>query len=256
MSTLGACVESHDAELDGGFCGTLLAGHRTLAVKAQRQVAAVWANVCAGAMGLTDRNGNAVALDPSTTVNVAGFQGTVDAWLTSASSTIVAVRGSNERHEREALRRLIRVAWSINHGIGIGTVCPRRDDGDDDSRSALVVGAELSSAIGFADPEPLASELLDETESPLSFGAIQPNPFRTTMTMAYAVSATSEVSIAVYDLNGRRVRELVSGTVTAGAYVTSWDGLDENGVLVRGGMYFVLGRIGGQRVQSRVTFVR
>ena len=76
--------------------------------------------------------------------------------------------------------------------------------------------------------------------------------------MAYAITTTAsaEVSIGVYDLNGRLVRELVRGSLNPGEYVATWDGLDRNGAAVRGGLYFVLGRIGGERVQSRVTFVR
>ena len=76
--------------------------------------------------------------------------------------------------------------------------------------------------------------------------------------MAYAITTAEaqDITIGVYDLNGRLVRELVHGSRTPGEYVATWDGLDRNGSPVRGGFYFVLGRIGGERVQQRVTIVR
>jgi flagellar hook assembly protein FlgD len=78
------------------------------------------------------------------------------------------------------------------------------------------------------------------------------------MTMAYSITTAEaqDITIGVYDINGRLVRELVSGNRTPGEYVATWDGLDRNGAAVRGGLYFVLGRIGGVRVQSHVTIVR
>jgi hypothetical protein len=57
-------------------------------------------------------------------------------------------------------------------------------------------------------------------------------------------------------VSGRLVRELVRGSMAPGSYVTLWDGRDEHGVPVRGGVYFVSGRIDGQRAQTRVTLVR
>ncbi len=266
MNAIGDCVASHDAELEGGFCGTLLAGHRTLRQRACRQIAAAWANVCAGTMGVNARDGRPVALDGDAVIDLAEFHGSVSAWLAEAGATLGAMHGvsttSDKRHKNaddDACRKLIRVAWEINHGIGIGPVCaPPSPHGD-----ALVARGPSANAVGadaFAsttDPEPLAAELIADASTTLSFGAIQPNPFRSRMTLAYSVSTTAaaDVAIGVYDLNGRLVRELLHATVAPGEYVTTWDGLDQNGASVRGGLYFVLGRIGGERVQSRVTFV-
>jgi len=256
VGSIAACVASHDTDLDGSLCGTMLAGHRTLRMRARRQVAAVWANVCAGALGVTTSDGRPVSLDGAAVVSLPEFQGTVNAWLQQAATTVSAMGASSgksaKKAEDEACRKLIRVAWQVNHGIGVGPVCPPP------GHEVSAAPASMESGIAFADPEPLAAELIDDFEASLAFGAIQPNPFKTRMAMAYVLTTTSpaDVTIGVYDISGRLVRELVNGPVTPGSYVTTWDGLDASGVLVRGGLYFVLGRVGGERVQSRVTFVR
>ena len=269
MSSIAACVAGHDLDLDGTFCATMSAGHRTLRMRARRQVAAVWANVCAGGMHVTTTDGRMVALDIAATVDLTEFHGTVGAWLAQASTAFSAMGASSgkgaKKADDEACRRLIRVAWQLNHGIGIGPVCrPDHPQGGDDlvagtgaGTSSMVTTRNAESVLA-TDPEPLAAELMGDVESPLAFGVIQPNPVRSHMTMAYSITTAEaqDITIGVYDINGRLVRELVSGNRTPGEYVATWDGLDRNGAAVRGGLYFVLGRIGGVRVQSHVTLVR
>lgn len=57
---------------------------------------------------------------------------------------------------------------------------------------------------------------------------------------------------AVYDLSGRVVRRFSS--LRDGAVV--WDGRDQDGGLVRPGIYFVLARAGGRRAVARVALLR
>jgi hypothetical protein len=46
-----------------------------------------------------------------------------------------------------------------------------------------------------------------------------------------------EVMLDIYDLSGRRVRQVYSGQDLNGRYATTWDGRDENGKLVPVGLY-------------------
>ena len=256
MAEIGACVSEHDSELNGSFCHTMLGRPSTLENRARRQVAAVWANVCAGGLEVTSRDGHPVSLAASTAVQVAGYSGTVESWLTMAQGELLRQRGAGDRKSaRESFKRVIRVAWHLNRGIGIGPVCAPRSD-DAVAGSTLTVGSEDEE---FAsDPEPLEAELMDESQSKLAFGAIEPNPIRDRMAMAYSIATeeASDVTIGVYDVSGRLVRELVRASQAPGTYVARWDGRDANGTPVRGGMYFVSGRIGQERAQSRVTLVR
>jgi len=56
-------------------------------------------------------------------------------------------------------------------------------------------------------------------------GNAYPNPFNSTVTISYQLSSSSSSSsLAIYDLSGRLIATLVSGTQTAGAHKVVWDG--------------------------------
>lgn len=65
----------------------------------------------------------------------------------------------------------------------------------------------------------------------------RPNPFNPTTTIAYEVPASGHADIIVYDVQGRRIRTLVSNVVTAGVHEVVWDGRDDRGNLVASGLY-------------------
>lgn len=66
-----------------------------------------------------------------------------------------------------------------------------------------------------------------------------PNPFRPQTTIQYRLMAPSDVSVQVYDLHGRLVRSLVqSARQPAGEQFLPWDGRDDDGIEVGGGVYF------------------
>jgi parallel beta-helix repeat protein len=83
-------------------------------------------------------------------------------------------------------------------------------------------------------PEPEAAPL---TETGLI--AVVPNPFNPSTTIHYSLAAQSGVSIAIYDVAGRLVRELVNRTEPAGAHRANWEGVDARGAPVASGVYFV-----------------
>jgi len=66
-----------------------------------------------------------------------------------------------------------------------------------------------------------------------------PNPFNPTTTIAYSIEKDGPVTLAVYDISGRRIRTLLNAKVTeAGTHTITWDGLDDRGNSVASGVYF------------------
>lgn len=65
-----------------------------------------------------------------------------------------------------------------------------------------------------------------------------PNPFNPSTAIEYELPERSDISIVIYDVSGREVQTLVSAQQIPGNYQVSWNGLDDKGVLVAGGMYF------------------
>ncbi len=66
-----------------------------------------------------------------------------------------------------------------------------------------------------------------------------PNPFNPTTTIAFTLPADGNVTVDVLDLQGRRVRTLVSGQRTAGEHLVTWDGRDDGGRPAASGTYLV-----------------
>jgi hypothetical protein len=65
-----------------------------------------------------------------------------------------------------------------------------------------------------------------------------PNPFTSKTSISYSVKAAGRVRLAVYSLTGRLVREIVDGYVEPGSYSAVWDGRDNLGNDVAGGVYY------------------
>jgi hypothetical protein len=70
--------------------------------------------------------------------------------------------------------------------------------------------------------------------------AATPNPFFASTEIQFLVPRPGPVSLGVYDLTGRRVRDLVSRRwLEAGAQTRIWDGRFDDGADARAGLYFV-----------------
>lgn len=77
-----------------------------------------------------------------------------------------------------------------------------------------------------------------------------PNPFNPATTIKYSIAQDADVSLAVYDVSGRRVRTLVDKHQRADVYKMAWDGLNDQGGRVASGVYFYK-LVAGQYVQTR-----
>ena len=66
----------------------------------------------------------------------------------------------------------------------------------------------------------------------------QPNPFNPTTTIRLVNPRAGQVSVGVFDVQGKMVRTLQSGHLAAGEHDLIWDGRDDRGAEVASGMYF------------------
>ena len=65
-----------------------------------------------------------------------------------------------------------------------------------------------------------------------------PNPFNPTTTIGYSIPEAGKVSISIYNINGKLVRDFALGNQSQGFYNISWNALDNNGMQVAAGTYF------------------
>jgi hypothetical protein len=76
------------------------------------------------------------------------------------------------------------------------------------------------------------------TPSALRFYPPRPNPLTNETRFAFDLPRPSPVSLEIYDLSGRRVASLISGTQGAGHREVSWKPTDAAGARLAGGLYF------------------
>lgn len=87
----------------------------------------------------------------------------------------------------------------------------------------------------------------------LGFAPPAPNPTSGGVTLAFSLPAEGALRLAVYDLGGRRVREIANERVPAGVHTRTWDGRDASGRRAGPGLYFVrLETAAGTRTQRLV----
>jgi hypothetical protein len=62
-----------------------------------------------------------------------------------------------------------------------------------------------------------------------------------------------EADVALYDVAGRRVRTLASGTFPSGQQLVTWDGANERGARVPAGIYFLRSRTAGETFHLKLA---
>ncbi len=66
----------------------------------------------------------------------------------------------------------------------------------------------------------------------------QPNPFSPETQIAFDLPQAGPVELVICSVDGRLIRRLVKDTREAGRYTASWNGRDDEGEKVGGGIYF------------------
>lgn len=89
-----------------------------------------------------------------------------------------------------------------------------------------------------------------EVPTKLVLAQNDPNPFSERTEIAYSLPAEGDVKLIIYDLAGRAVRTLVDERQRPGEKVVHWDGKDETGTPVAGGVYFYK-LVAGDRVLTK-----
>jgi hypothetical protein len=155
-------------------------------------------------------------------------------------------------------------------GVGDGTFGPRQDygtgeqpidlvlvdvngDGRLDVVTANASGADISvleNTIGLTAviPQPPAGTL--------RVGRARPNPTAGAVELTFSLPRAAEVTLAVFDVAGRRVRATSAGRLEAGLRTLRWDARDAAGAPVRAGLYLCELRAGEERAIWRVAVTR
>jgi len=101
---------------------------------------------------------------------------------------------------------------------------------------------------------------VEEEDTPRVFTVLppHPNPFNpaTTLRLYVAPGLAARLDVTVYDLRGRRVRELHAGEAPVGWLDLTWDGRDDNGRGQSSGVYFVRARQASETKTYKMTLIK
>ncbi len=107
-------------------------------------------------------------------------------------------------------------------------------------------------------PEPGNPPVKETEELPVKTEMLAPypNPFNPQVTIAYTLKEAAEVTISVFDVRGRRVREIRPGLKPAGRHREVWRGRDNEGRRQASGVYFIRLQAGSIEQTHRVMLLK
>jgi len=167
--------------------------------------------------------------------------------------------------------RTVLDAYYISHAIERSGSDPSLECVYDSSRVINATYSEVSNilkwTLNVADPLSLGlcvDPCLDPTSTPSTPGdglvnrlsQNQPNPFNPSTSIRYSLARSGPAALVIYDVNGRRVKTLVDGTLAAGPHVAVWDGLDDAGHKVPAGVYWSQLSSGSYTSNKKMVVVR
>jgi sugar lactone lactonase YvrE len=86
-----------------------------------------------------------------------------------------------------------------------------------------------------------------------TFRSVAPNPCRESVALMYSVPRTGRLSLAIFDVSGRRIATLEDGVAAAGTHRFEWSARHDDGRPVAAGVYFA--RLASERGASAVRLV-
>jgi hypothetical protein len=116
-------------------------------------------------------------------------------------------------------------------------------------------GPGLNLITGVKDPDPT------ETQQPSGFIVAQnyPNPFNASTIIRFSIThamAGLNARLTVYNIQGEAIKKLVERALSAGTYLTRWDGTDDTGRNVATGTYFYELRVGSHCFAGKMNLLR
>jgi hypothetical protein len=110
---------------------------------------------------------------------------------------------------------------------------------------------------GSISIEPTVS-IDDEGETPSGFElkGNYPNPFNSHTVIRFSITQAGYVSIEIYDIQGRCVRELTSSYHNPGEYRVDWDGRSNGGAILSSGVYLYSINYNGITQTGKMNYIK
>lgn len=83
-----------------------------------------------------------------------------------------------------------------------------------------------------------------------------PNPFNASCKLTLDIVEPGQVSLDIYDIDGRHVSNLANEFVSSGVYSVVWDGKSVESRKLPSGIYFAVLKSGGRQVKTRLVLIK
>ena len=127
-----------------------------------------------------------------------------------------------------------------------------------DSSFSLILATPSGYSVSLPATPTALSTIADNVVSPSVFRLKQnyPNPFNPSTSIDFEVFESSKVSLNVYDLSGRLVKNLLSGNLNSGAYTIEWNGKNTTGISSAAGVYFYSLSSGESTIIKKMSLIK
>ena len=108
-----------------------------------------------------------------------------------------------------------------------------------DSLYITVRGGDVIPYIGKIQVTPVSVPEVPSNSKEFGLGKVFPNPFDESTLINYSIPEQCNISLKIYDINGRLIKVLHEGKQPEGNYSVKWNGQDESGNHISAGIYFI-----------------
>ncbi|MEI8007772.1 MAG: T9SS type A sorting domain-containing protein, partial [Bacteroidota bacterium] len=87
-------------------------------------------------------------------------------------------------------------------------------------------------------------------------GQNYPNPFSYNTSMDFEITESKRINMTVFDFSGNYIKTLVDADYSKGKYTTTWNGTNEGGKQVAGGIYFYVLKADNRQLSKKMILVK
>jgi len=157
-----------------------------------------------------------------------GFTISASDFLSTDTTGINTARNTDGTLQKINFLRLSSISSMINAGVDVGI--------------PFTGTAPDLGAFEFDPTIPSAVEKIGNIPSDFILLHNYPNPFNPETTIEFQIPRGGNVSIKIFDVNGRQITELYNGFNSAGSYKVRWLGVNDEGLKVAAGIYFCIAK--------------
>ena len=104
--------------------------------------------------------------------------------------------------------------------------------------SGKIIASDMQSGLFILEHEPSLSNVEELNAQSFQLKQNYPNPFNPITKIDFTIEISSMMTLSIYDLKGKLVKELLTRTMPMGSHSITWNGKDTHGNVVPTGIYF------------------